>query len=95
MIVRDVHLHTSDSRQPNAICYLECVRIAHSVLIHGILLQSSDLMFTTWCSLPRRWLNHCLIFEDMLIGNIVVTTLRSIDNINDSFHKLHCLILIK
>ena len=93
MIVRDVYLHTTDSRQPNAVCYLECVRRARSVLIHGVLLQPSDFEFTTWCSLPRRWLYHCLIFEDMLIGNIDATILRNIDNINDSFHILHCTIL--
>ena len=74
MIVRDLYLHTTDSRQLNAVCYLECVRRARSVMINGILMQSSDSQFTTSCSLPRRWLNHCLIFEDMLIVNIVVTT---------------------
>ena len=75
--MRDVCPHTTDNKQPKAVCYLECAHSACSVLMHGILMQSSDSEFTTWCSLPRRWLNHCLIFEDMLIGNIDVNTLRN------------------
>ena len=70
--MRDVCPHTTDNKQPKAVCYLECAHSACSVLMHGILMQSSDSEFTTWCSLPRRWLNHCLIFGDMLIANIVV-----------------------
>ena len=41
-IVRDIYNHTIDSRQPNAVCYLECVRSTRSVY-----LQPSEFMFST------------------------------------------------
>ena len=45
------------------------VTTAHSILFHNCVqhnsLELTDSYFTTLCSLPRRWLNHCLKFREI------------------------------
>ena len=56
-----------------------------------VIQENSDHVSSTQCSLPRRWLYHCLMFEDLLVDYFDVTTLcTDLYDLYMQFSKLSC-----